>query len=780
MRASVVAVSSIARESARSGLPERELGRYAVAAELGMDPRIDAFLRVTTELQRATVPGDVVRLVLGLGTEALGAIDGTVYEADDDAEMLRHLASTRPVAAEYHALPFDAALPVCDAMRTGEPIWFADRAAYAAAYPHLVSAIESLPDHGWAVLPLVARTSLGAMIVSHVPSELDATTRRIFVALAGQCALALERARLLAAEREAAHRLEILAKITRVLGDARLHVRELSEVIAGAVTESLAQVCGVALVGASRELEVLAFRHESPEATAELQELLRAHSVGLGSGIGGRVVATGEPLMVRHVDPQALRAVIHPAYVDFVERHPIGSVISVPLRGQDGVVGVMTLCRPPSREAFSEDDLTLVQEIADRTARAFEHARLHQATLAREATTALLYRLTDALVRAGGIASICDAALDAITQGLRVPRAAILLVDEEGTMRFVRWRGLSDVFRRRTEGSSPWPLDARDPAPALVPDVQADAMWGARRAALLAEDVAAVAMFPLVYEERVLGMVAAYASVPTELGAAQRVFARSVAGHVAAAVANARLLEAERDSRALAERASRAKDEFLAMLGHELRNPLAPILTALDIMEVRGDATTLRARQVMQRQTAHMLRLVDDLLDVTRVTQGKLSLRRERIAIGAVMASAVEAAGPLMAERGQRLHVDPGSSDLFVDADPTRLTQVITNLLTNAAKHGAGDGHVVLTAMREHHLLRLSVADDGPGFPPALLPRVFDMFVQAPQSLARTQGGLGLGLTIVKSLVELHGGHIRAQNRPAGGAEIVVWLPLAA
>jgi signal transduction histidine kinase len=228
-----------------------------------------------------------------------------------------------------------------------------------------------------------------------------------------------------------------------------------------------------------------------------------------------------------------------------------------------------------------------------------------------------------------------------------------------------------------------------------------------------------------------------------------------------------------------AEVANRTKDEFLAMLGHELRNPLAPILTALQLMRLRGGVTVEQERTVIERQTQHLVRLVDDLLDVSRIARGKIDLRRERIELAEVVAKAIEMASPLLEERQHDLRVAVPRG-LVIDADPARLAQVVANLLTNSAKYTETGGRVTVAADRDGDEIVLRVTDSGIGIAPDMLPYVFEMFAQERQALDRTQGGLGLGLTIVRNLTELHGGTARAHSDGRGkGSEFVIRLPVA-
>ncbi len=240
------------------------------------------------------------------------------------------------------------------------------------------------------------------------------------------------------------------------------------------------------------------------------------------------------------------------------------------------------------------------------------------------------------------------------------------------------------------------------------------------------------------------------------------------------------LLEREHEARAAAEAANRAKDEFLAMLGHELRNPLSPILTSLNLMRMRSDDRFRRERDIIERQVRHLEHLVDDLLDVSRITRGKIQLKFETVELLSVVIKAIEMASPIIEQRMHHLSALVAPTGLQVQADPSRLAQVICNLLTNAAKYTEPGGHIWISAERDQSSLTLRVRDNGMGILPTMLPRVFDLFSQGTRALDRAQGGLGIGLTIVKSLVDLHGGTVEAHSGGLGqGSEFVVHLPAA-
>jgi len=288
-------------------------------------------------------------------------------------------------------------------------------------------------------------------------------------------------------------------------------------------------------------------------------------------------------------------------------------------------------------------------------------------------------------------------------------------------------------------------------------------------------------------EERFLKLsLEPLSTTPADMPAGEEQGVILVAVDVTAEVRSRRSLE-----RAHAEReqlleeltaANRTKDEFLAMLGHELRNPLSPIVTALQLMRMRGETGAVRERDIIERQVEHLVRLVDDLLDVARATRGNIELKFERIDIAQPLAKAVEMASVLLERRRHRLEVEvePG---LVWEGDPMRLAQVVSNLLTNAARYTEPGGRVALCARRESAgryagWLRIGVQDNGIGLAPEMLLQVFGLFFQAKRSVERSQGGLGIGLALVKNIVELHGGKVEAHSDgPGRGSEFVVLLP---
>jgi signal transduction histidine kinase/ActR/RegA family two-component response regulator len=286
--------------------------------------------------------------------------------------------------------------------------------------------------------------------------------------------------------------------------------------------------------------------------------------------------------------------------------------------------------------------------------------------------------------------------------------------------------------------------------------------------------IRAYACNPLLAGDRLLGTLSFASRTREQLEPGEIEFLETITRYVAAAYERLRLIEQLREG-------DRRKDEFLATLAHELRNPLAPIRNALHILKLADGNRELieKVRHIMERQLQQLVRMVDDLLDVSRISRNKLVLRKERVAVETVVQNAVEASRPLIEAGGHRLTVSLPKQPLFLEADPARLTQAFLNLLNNAAKYTPQGGQIAVVAEREGSDVVITVADTGIGISTHMLPRIFELFTQVDGALDRAQGGLGIGLSLVKWLVEMHGGSIAAaSDGPGLGSRFIVRLPV--
>ncbi|HXS82169.1 MAG TPA: ATP-binding protein [Methylomirabilota bacterium] len=359
--------------------------------------------------------------------------------------------------------------------------------------------------------------------------------------------------------------------------------------------------------------------------------------------------------------------------------------------------------------------------------------------------------MTRSVLERAGATCHCARNLADVCRELDVGAGLVVVVEEavatEGREAFVRW--LHD--------QPPW-----SDLPVLVVARQgADSAAVAQSMDLLGN---------VTVLERPIRVAALVSAVRTSLRTRQRQYESRA--HLA------RIELSERDLRD----SDRRKDEFLAVLAHELRNPLAPIRNALHILQLtRHEDVAARVGAMMERQVNHMVRLVDDLMEVSRITRGKIELRREPVELAVVVRSAVEIGRPLIESAGHQLTLTIPQQPVIVQGDAVRLTQVVANLLNNAAKYTDPGGGIGLTVRQDGDSATISVRDTGTGIPPDMLPRVFDLFTQVDHHAGRSQGGLGIGLTLVKSLVEMHGGSVMAYSEgPGRGSEFVVRLPLAA
>jgi PAS domain S-box-containing protein len=454
-------------------------------------------------------------------------------------------------------------------------------------------------------------------------------------------------------------------------------------------------------------------------------------------------------------------------------RIPISVTVS-PIKSASGrIIGASTVARDITEQRCAERDIA-----------------------AHVQTVELLYHLADLMGRAQRVESVCQAAVDAVMAIGRADRASILLFDDDGVMRFKAWKGLSADYRAAVDGHSPWSAGTRDPAPVLVTDVLTDPGVAALREVIAAEGIRSLGFFPLAYQGRLLGKFMIYYDAAHAFSEDELRLAATVAHHVAFGLARVRAdaiiqgrLGRERlaregadAARAEAERASQAKDEFLAMLAHELRNPLGVILNAIGVLEQAEniDGGSLRARAAIRRQTEHLAHLLDDLLDVARITSGRIELAHDRIDLRTVVDVAVDAQRPRLEAKRQQVSLTLSDEPVAVTGDSIRLQQVLGNLLNNAEKYTLAGGSIWVGLDVDGDEAVLRVGDNGSGIPPDQLESIFDLFAQANPTLARTEGGLGIGLTLVKRIVELHGGSVRAlSDGPDKGSVFEVRLPLA-
>jgi PAS domain S-box-containing protein len=462
-------------------------------------------------------------------------------------------------------------------------------------------------------------------------------------------------------------------------------------------------------------------------------------------------LSTGLAAFHPDIDDAWYRAVaVNDAHLSVLRQRAFRSMISVPMRYRGELVGSLTLFMAKSGRRHTREDLELANEIA-----------------MVAAPTVVNVRLLEKQRRS-------EAALRVSEERLRIATAAggIGIWDWNIAQNQLSWADQAYALR----GMEPGTIGgAMDEFAALVHPEDIALLQERMSAALEAGDVFN-AEFRIIHSDGSIHWLSTQAHLDRDhTGKPVR-----MVGATTDITERMELLAAERASKAEALAASRAKDEFLAILGHELRNPLAPIVTALQLMEMRGDRTTIYEQGVIRRQVNHLSRLVDDLLDIARISQGKVELRTERLDLAEVLDKTSEAVAPLLEKNGIRFETSLPEQPVIVLGDPVRLAQVLSNLLGNAAKFTPRGGCVQAELLVEHGDARIRIADTGTGIAPELLPHVFDLFVQGPQRIDREAGGLGLGLTISKTMIAMHGGTIRADSAGKDqGSMFEILLPIA-
>jgi len=421
----------------------------------------------------------------------------------------------------------------------------------------------------------------------------------------------------------------------------------------------------------------------------------------------------------------------------------------------------------------------LARAVADRDAAA-------RALVQSNARLALLSDTANRLLTGQRPHELLDELFVRLTGHLDLDLYAYRSLDEDGaTLTLRSWGGISDddahrlqtmsivggVLGKIAESRTRFIVDADSPAS----DVRESPV-------MAAAGVSACLWFPLTADDRLIGTLA-FGTKRQRFTLEELAVLQLVADQISIALERERLMsELQARNIELAD-ADKRKDEFLAMLAHELRNPLAPIVNALHVAGLDAQArggSVARAHATMERQVRHLIRLVDDLLDVSRITHGKIELRRERTELHTVVEQALQIARPAVLAREHALVVEIPDERIPVDVDVTRMTQVVANLVNNAAKYTNPRGTITLKVERDDDEVVLRVRDTGIGIDPNMLPKVFELFVQVDNSSDRAAGGLGIGLTLVKRLVQMHGGEVLATSDGIGkGSEFIVTIPLS-
>jgi PAS domain S-box-containing protein len=495
--------------------------------------------------------------------------------------------------------------------------------------------------------------------------------------------------------------------------------------------------------------------------------------VGPESGACGTAAYRREAVVSADITADPLWAGLR----DLADQHGLRACWSTPIFSSGGsVLGTLALYYSSAHEP-DESERRLVDVITRTAGIAIERKRGEEGTKTHTERLRLLWETAAVLLTADEPEALVRVLFARIAPHLQIDVVLNYAVVEGGErLKLFHAEGVTAehaVEYAEIAPDSPLGCDVtRSLEPHSVAHVQrAD---DAGSAPMKAMGLRAYACFPLNADERVLGLLAVGSRARDEFEVDELEFLRTVTRYMTVAYERLRLVRELRE-------ADRKKDDFIALLAHELRNPLAPLRNGLHVMRLAShdSAAVARARTIMERQLSHMVRLIDDLLDVSRISLNKLQLRRARVTLAEVVSNAVETARPVIDRAEHHLEVVLPPEPVLLDADLTRLAQVLGNLLTNAGKFTPKRGHVTLTAEVQGDTVLVTVGDDGIGLRPESLHAIFDMFSQVDHSVERSTGGLGIGLALVRGLTEMHGGTVRADSAGLGhGSRFSVRLPI--
>ncbi|MEH1988272.1 AAA family ATPase [Nostoc sp.] len=590
-------------------------------------------------------------------------------------------------------------------------------------------------------------------------------------------------------------RAAFLAQVSATLASSLDYESTLASV-ANLIVPYFADWCSVDLLQDNQSINRVAVAHRDPEKVKLGWELHQHYPRKLDEPGGvPKVLRTGIPEMVTEISDALLAKGIPDAeHLRIIREIGLKSCIMLPLMARERIFGAISFFTAESERRYSTADFSLAEEIAHRVGIAIDNARLYQEAQQAQKTAeqaleriARLQSITAALSESLTPAQVSEVIVEQSMAALKASSALVALLNENKTeLEIVRAVGynqdLLDAWRY-------FPIDSPSPLAEAVRTGQP--AWAESRQNRIARyphlaeayaqyDIDAWISIPLMVEGSAVGGITLGFIQLQELSGEDQAFILAVAQQCAQAIARAHLYEAERKARSAAESANRIKDEFLAVLSHELRTPLNPILGWAKLMRTRklDRATSDRALETIERNAKLQTQLIEDLLDVSRILQGKLNLNFGRINLVSVIEAAIETVRLSAEAKSIQIQTSLESGVGEVLGDANRLQQVIWNILSNAIKFTPIGGQVKIKLEQVSSQVQICVTDTGKGIAPEFLPYVFDYFRQADGATTRKFGGLGLGLAIVRHLVELHGGTVQAESLGEGqGATFTVRLP---
>lgn len=576
-----------------------------------------------------------------------------------------------------------------------------------------------------------------------------------------------------------------LAEAGRILVSSIEHEKTL-QAVARLAVPVIADWCAVDLLSESGELKRVAVAHRDPEKMRWAEEVHRRFPPDLESshGIGGVLKGRGSTLYPEITEEMLVQAARDEEHLELLRKVGFCSGMIVPLRSGETPIGALTFVSAESDRRFDQADLELAEELSRRASLAITNSLLFQREKESRRSAEALQLLAQQLSEAATPTAVARVVIAHAHETLGGDASSLALVDPTGSRLLVassigydptvaeRWKAfpierptpLSDAVR----SGEIVVIESSEEMAARYPDIKAQPGFTMRVA------------IPMVLESRVIGGIGLSFTGARVLDAATRELMMAFGRQSAQALERARLFEAEQRARAEAEAANRSKDDFLATLSHELRTPLTATLGWARMLTLtRLDEEGIRvAAESIHRSAQAQARIVDDLLEVSRIITGKMRLETQPVDLLEIVESAIASVRSAADAKDLRLTLTAARPSIIISADPDRMRQVIWNLLSNAIKFTQKGGHIDVRADRSGSNAVVVVRDDGQGIHPEFLPHVFERFRQWESGSSRSVGGLGLGLAIVRHLVELHGGEVSASSEGVGkGAEFTITIP---
>ena len=737
--------------------------------------------RVTARMSKALLGPEIAEVVIDEGTRALGAFAGALWRLAADGSCLELIrARNFPELERFQTIPLVAEIPLGDAVRRGEPVWLETRAEYAARYPVSEARVRGLNDDAnlaIACVPLrLDGRTLGAVFFSFNDARCFDDEERAFITLIAQhCAQGLERARLYEAERrarrdaEAAHeRAAFLAEASALLAGSLHHETTLRNVAALAVPR-IADLCWIDMAGADGVPVQVAVAHVDPARVAEVTELRRRFPSDPAAARGtAAVIRTGQSELYEDISDELLTAsASNPERAAALRGLGLRSAMAVPISAHGRTLGAIGFLSSSSGRRFGRNDLVMAEQLGERAGLAVVNARLYQLERMARAQAANLQRATATFGAASSVDEVAELAVRLGKDLLGAAGGLVYLVRDD--------RAALTVIGH--------PADAADRALAMSAATPAAAAAHSGEAVFVetAADLAAYpdleatpsacAAIPFRLHGQVLGVLALRFPTWRVFPDEDRGFLQAVGEQCAQALDRARSYDH-------AVKAVALRDEFLSIAGHELRTPLTALMFQAEwLVRLSNDGDLSRIKgsaDKLVRQAERLDKLIEELLDVSRITAGRLVLELADVDLSAVVHDIAHRLGDDLARAGSQLQLSADSA-VVARCDRTRIEQVVTNLMSNAIKYGKGQPIDVELATHADRVV-LSVRDRGIGIAPEDQARIFDRFERAVSS--RHFGGLGLGLWIVHQIIEAHGGAIAVQSEPGQGATFIAELPV--